>query len=289
MWAKNRQAGFTIVELLIVIVAIGILAAISIVAYTGIQQRANSVVASSDLQNASTIMGMKYVEVGQYPLTVPSEVKTSANSVLQLTSTGSNSAFCINAYNTKDSSIRMSWDANRGGLQSMLCNGATIGSPSGGTVPTAPRNQNLMADFSRWTLSGGAVYNNATQELTLGPNGYAQSPIVRVDSPTTIRVGGDLYAANASSYVNFAPQAGYHTGITYFGSDGVTPVTNSTNYTGNGCAQKFPTSAWSIADQKCVYNGGPNVIYSSFSFTGSNGTYASTDLRIKNPLTIVVD
>ena len=37
MWAK--QKGFTIVELLIVIVIIGILAAITIVAYNGIQQR----------------------------------------------------------------------------------------------------------------------------------------------------------------------------------------------------------------------------------------------------------
>lgn len=38
---KRKQHGFTIVELLIVIVVIGILAAISIVAYNGIQSRAN--------------------------------------------------------------------------------------------------------------------------------------------------------------------------------------------------------------------------------------------------------
>lgn len=34
---KERQIGFTIVELLIVIVVIGILAAITVVAYNGIQ------------------------------------------------------------------------------------------------------------------------------------------------------------------------------------------------------------------------------------------------------------
>lgn len=38
---RRKQHGFTIVELLIVIVVIGILAAISIVAYSGIQSRAN--------------------------------------------------------------------------------------------------------------------------------------------------------------------------------------------------------------------------------------------------------
>jgi prepilin-type N-terminal cleavage/methylation domain-containing protein len=42
MWTKQKQSGFTIVELLIVIVVIGILAAITIVAYNGIQQRADN-------------------------------------------------------------------------------------------------------------------------------------------------------------------------------------------------------------------------------------------------------
>ena len=46
-WAK--QTGFTIVELLIVIVVIGILAAITIVAYNGVQVRARDNIRKSDL------------------------------------------------------------------------------------------------------------------------------------------------------------------------------------------------------------------------------------------------
>ncbi len=49
---KFNQKGFTIVELLIVIVVIAILAAISIVAYNGIQNRAN---ASSNKESASQV------------------------------------------------------------------------------------------------------------------------------------------------------------------------------------------------------------------------------------------
>lgn len=45
----NKQTGFTIVELLIVIVVIGILAAITIVAYNGIQTRARTTKISSDM------------------------------------------------------------------------------------------------------------------------------------------------------------------------------------------------------------------------------------------------
>ena len=48
---QTQQTGFTIVELLIVIVVIGILAAITIVAYNGIQGRANDAAIRSDLVN----------------------------------------------------------------------------------------------------------------------------------------------------------------------------------------------------------------------------------------------
>ena len=53
---KQKQKGFTIVELLVVIVVIAILAAITIVAYNGIQQRARVATAQSDMRNLHQAM-----------------------------------------------------------------------------------------------------------------------------------------------------------------------------------------------------------------------------------------
>lgn len=63
----QKQKGFTIVELLIVVVVIAILAAITIVAYNGIQNRAKESAVSSDLaQNSKTIMNAVNVQGGTY-------------------------------------------------------------------------------------------------------------------------------------------------------------------------------------------------------------------------------
>lgn len=48
-WVKQKQTGFTIVELLIVVVVIAILAAITIVAYNGIQTRAQQSKIDTDI------------------------------------------------------------------------------------------------------------------------------------------------------------------------------------------------------------------------------------------------
>lgn len=56
--ANNKSRGFTIVELLVVIVVIGILAAITIVSYTGISKRANEAVVLSDLASNKKKMAL---------------------------------------------------------------------------------------------------------------------------------------------------------------------------------------------------------------------------------------
>jgi prepilin-type N-terminal cleavage/methylation domain-containing protein len=67
---KNiKQSGFTIVELLIVIVVIGILAAITIVAYNGIQNRAKTTTAQSAANNVAKKAEIYNTEQSAYPAT----------------------------------------------------------------------------------------------------------------------------------------------------------------------------------------------------------------------------
>lgn len=64
---KKSISGFTIVELLIVIVVIGILAAISIVAYNGVQSRANDTAAMSAAKQVANKVALYYVANDSYP------------------------------------------------------------------------------------------------------------------------------------------------------------------------------------------------------------------------------
>lgn len=64
---SDDQLAFTIVELLVVIVVIGILAAITIVSYTGIAQRANISSLQSDLTNASQQLKLYQTLYSSYP------------------------------------------------------------------------------------------------------------------------------------------------------------------------------------------------------------------------------
>jgi len=64
--SKNIQKGFTIVELLVVIVVIGILAAITVVAYSGVQQRARDTVRKDDLAALAQAIRLYSVDKGDY-------------------------------------------------------------------------------------------------------------------------------------------------------------------------------------------------------------------------------
>jgi len=64
---KNKQSGFTIVELLIVIVIIGILAGLVITTFVGIQQRARNSERQTDINSVSSQLEAYFAKNSGYP------------------------------------------------------------------------------------------------------------------------------------------------------------------------------------------------------------------------------
>lgn len=70
----RRAHGFTIVELLIVIVVIGILAAMTIVAFNGVQAKSRDAQRASDLNNIAKALETQFAINNEYPSTVTGSV-----------------------------------------------------------------------------------------------------------------------------------------------------------------------------------------------------------------------
>ena len=105
---KNKR-GFTIVELLIVIVVIAILAAISIVAYNGIQQRGRMATRASDVSSIQKALEIYRADNGVYPAALAT---TAAN----LPTGFAGSYGCVTCYaysvSTNSSWLKTMLDAN---------------------------------------------------------------------------------------------------------------------------------------------------------------------------------
>lgn len=93
----QKDRGFTIVELLIVIVVIGILAAITIVAYNGISNRAKTTKAQATASSIVKKMEAYNAEIGNYPATF--SLLTSAASSTTYYVAGSDATFLGTAMN----------------------------------------------------------------------------------------------------------------------------------------------------------------------------------------------
>lgn len=158
---KTKQTGFTIVELLIVIVIIGILAAITIVAYNGIQNRTYDTAIQSDVTNFAKKIEVFYVDNGKYPTTL-SELDS-----LGVTASSNSYATHVNAVMYCISG--QTW-AIAGASKSGI-NGYYYNKNDGGLKRRAWWNAgNPCSDFNVQHIVSGdwAAYKNATQTWAAG-------------------------------------------------------------------------------------------------------------------------
>lgn len=94
---KTKQSGFTLVELLIVIVVIAILAAISIVAYTGIQNRARTSTGQQLAAQVESKAQAFYTVAAGYPETYAEFSKISESQLEGLASANFKTTVLTNA------------------------------------------------------------------------------------------------------------------------------------------------------------------------------------------------
>jgi len=83
MSMKRDQRGFTLMELMIVIVIIGVLAAIGVPAYNNYVKKAKAATCQANRRTLDTAVGLYYAEHGDYPTADGTEGTSTLQSVLK--------------------------------------------------------------------------------------------------------------------------------------------------------------------------------------------------------------
>jgi prepilin-type N-terminal cleavage/methylation domain-containing protein len=194
---KTYQNAFTIVELLIVIVVIAILAAITIVAFNGIQRRAVIASVESDLRNSLGIVEATSQLNGQYPASINgSELAQSTSNTTQyvmkadgycISVTGKNSVSRIATQN--DKRIR------EGVCETVLQGTVSTFNTSGVAIQqVASIAKNPTGGFYILDKTAGKILK-ATEAgvLTAFADGFFRPSSIDIDS------SGNLYVADTSN------------------------------------------------------------------------------------------
>lgn len=233
-----NRSGFTIVELLVVIVVIAILAAIVIVAYNGVSNRARTSTVISDLSAVARKFKADHAVDGQYPT---SYSPSSAGTSFQV-STNNNAVpqtFCITATNgtvtykiSQDQSTPVSGgcaghgQSGQAAVTNLVANPSFESGSSGiGVNGSVAANNGTSSSSS--AVSGSAVYRRQyTANGTQSNNGIYQQ----------IQIDGTKQAYQASAYVRTSKPVAYRLAAerrnasgTGIGTVNSTPVTIPAN------------------------------------------------------------
>lgn len=177
---RKNSSGFTIVELLIVIVVIAILATISIVAYNGIQNRARESLLKSALSNAGKWMQTENAKNGTYPTSLSSFQGQSGVALSLSTVAG---GFCINGETLNGSPLSFR-NESTSGIQEGLCSGAVISGSETGINPNLVTNTDFSSGWG-FNTSNSAGRSLTTRAGAMGDPYTSRPVLVLTNSATT--------------------------------------------------------------------------------------------------------
>ncbi len=180
------QRGFTIVELLIVIVVIAILATLTIVAYNGIQGKAIAATLQSDLDNASKKLKLYQIDNSAYPTTNDCSASPAANSIC-LKASGSTTYTAFQVNNSSTSNQTFCLTAMNNGINYRITNDGT---------PTAGTCSGVLANGTTCPTGFIVVPGSATY----GTNDFCTMKYAASQSSSTVPIS----QAGSAPWVNIS-------------------------------------------------------------------------------------